>query len=83
MKTPEKLLSLKTKVFLRSEKNSFDSCSNFFKSSPVSNFKLIETLPHCPIEMFKDRILYGIIFLPNPSEQKVAATFASLSPENL
>ena len=32
---------------------------------------------------FKDLILNGTIFLPSFSEQKVAATFASLRPGNL
>ena len=40
-------------------------------------------LPHLPIEIFKDLMLKGTIFLPNFSEQNVAATFASLRPGNL
>ena len=42
----------------------------------------IDKLPHLPIDMFNDLMLNLTIFFPRFSEQKVAATLASLRPAN-
>ena len=52
------------------------------KGIVIYNLSDIDKLPHLPIDIFNDLMLKLTIFFPRFSEQKVAATLASLRPAN-